>query len=61
METLIVASKEVGLEVDSEETKYMLLSCHQNAVHNQDIYIANRSLKNVTEFEHLGTTATNQN
>jgi hypothetical protein len=24
-------SKEVGLEVDTEKTKYMLLPCHQNA------------------------------
>jgi hypothetical protein len=31
METLIDASKEVGLEVNTEKTKYMLLSHHQNA------------------------------
>jgi hypothetical protein len=30
-ETLIDASKEVGLEANAEKTKYMLLSCHQNA------------------------------
>jgi hypothetical protein len=31
-ETLSDASKEVGLEVNAEKTKYtMLLSCHQNA------------------------------
>jgi hypothetical protein len=30
-ETLIDASKEVGLEVNAEKTKYMLLSYHQNA------------------------------
>jgi hypothetical protein len=30
-ETLIEASEEVGLEVNIEKTKYMLLSCHQNA------------------------------
>jgi hypothetical protein len=29
-ETLIDASKEVGLEVNTEKTKYMLLSRHQN-------------------------------
>jgi hypothetical protein len=28
---LIDASKEIGLEVNTERTKYMLLSCHQNA------------------------------
>jgi hypothetical protein len=31
METLIDASKEVGLEMNTEKTKYMLLSRHQNA------------------------------
>jgi hypothetical protein len=34
METLIDASKEVGLEVNTEKTKYMLLSRHQNAGQN---------------------------
>jgi hypothetical protein len=33
-ETLIHASKEVGLEVNTEKTKYMLLSRHQNAGQN---------------------------
>jgi hypothetical protein len=31
-ETLIDASKEVGLDINVEKTKYMLLSHHQNAV-----------------------------
>jgi hypothetical protein len=35
-ETLIDASKEVGLEVNAERTKYMLLICHQNAGQNHD-------------------------
>jgi hypothetical protein len=30
-QTLIDASKEVGLEVNTEKTKYMSLSRHQNA------------------------------
>jgi hypothetical protein len=36
-ETLIDASKEVGLEINIEKTKNMLLSCHQNAGQNQDL------------------------
>jgi hypothetical protein len=44
-QTLIDASKEVGLEVNTEKTKYMLLSCHQNAGQNYDIKIGNRCLK----------------
>jgi hypothetical protein len=39
-ETLIDASKKVGLEVNTEKTKYMLLSRHQNAGQNHDINIS---------------------
>jgi hypothetical protein len=37
METIIDASKEVGLEINVEKTKYMLLSRHQNAGQNCNI------------------------
>jgi hypothetical protein len=40
-EILIDASKEVGLEINVEKTKYMLLSYHQNGGQNHDIKIAN--------------------
>jgi hypothetical protein len=40
-ETLIGASKEVGLEINVQKTKYVLLSRHQNVDQNQDIKIAN--------------------
>jgi hypothetical protein len=36
-QTLIKASKEVGLEVNTEKTKSMLLSRHQNTRLNHDI------------------------
>jgi hypothetical protein len=36
-ETSIDTSKEVGLEINIENTKYMLLYCHQNAGQNLDI------------------------
>jgi hypothetical protein len=35
METLIYVSKEVGLEINVEKTKCMLLFCHQNVGNNQ--------------------------
>jgi hypothetical protein len=47
-EALINASKEVGLEVNVEKAKYMLLSRHQNAGQNRDLKIANRSFKKVS-------------
>jgi hypothetical protein len=36
-ETLIYASKEVGLEINVEKTKYMLLSHQQNVGQNRDM------------------------
>jgi hypothetical protein len=48
--TLIDATKEVSLEVNTEKTKYMLLSCHQNAEQNHDINIANRSFENAAQL-----------
>jgi hypothetical protein len=41
-ETVNDDSKEVGLEINIEKTKYMLLPCHQNAGQNWDIKIVNR-------------------
>jgi ribosomal protein S2 len=61
METLIDASKEVGLEVNTEKTKYILLSRHQNAGQNHDVKIADTCFENVAQFRYLGTTITNQN
>jgi hypothetical protein len=60
-ETSVDASKDVGLEINVEKTKYMLLSRHQNAGQNRDIEIANRSFENVSQFRYLGTTVRNQN
>jgi hypothetical protein len=40
--TSIDASKEIGLEVNTEKTKYMSLSRHQNAGQNHDMKIGNR-------------------
>jgi hypothetical protein len=60
-ETLIDASTEVGLEINAEKTKYMLLSHHQNAGQNRDIKAANRLFENVSPLKYLGTTVTNQN
>jgi hypothetical protein len=60
-ETLFDACMEVGLEVNTEKTKYVLLSHGQNAGQNHDIKIANRSFENVAQFKYLGMTLRNQN
>jgi hypothetical protein len=44
-EALIGASKEVGLEVIAEKTKYMLMSRHHNAGQNRNIKIERDPLK----------------
>jgi hypothetical protein len=59
-ETLIDASKWVGLEINVEKTKHMLLSRHHNAGQNRDIKIANRSFEDVSQFKYLEITASNK-
>jgi hypothetical protein len=59
--TVIDSSREVGLEINAEKTKYMLLSRHQNVGQNLDIKITNRSFENVSQLRYLETTVTNQN
>jgi hypothetical protein len=58
---LLYASKEVGLEVNPEKTKYMLVSRCQKAGQRQTINIANRSFEDVARFKFLETTLTDQN
>jgi hypothetical protein len=49
-DTLTDASKEV-LEVNVEKPKYMLVSCDQNAGHNRDIQIPNRTYEQLKYLE----------
>jgi hypothetical protein len=58
---LLDASKEVGLEVNPEKTKYMLVSRCQKAGQSQSIKIRNRSFESVAKSKYLGTTLTDQN
>jgi hypothetical protein len=55
-ETLLEASRDVGLEINAEKTKCMIMSHHQNSGENQNVRIANKSFENVAEFKHLGDT-----
>jgi hypothetical protein len=58
---LLDSSEEVGLEVNPERTKYMLLSRCQKAGQRQIISIGNRSFESVAKLKYLGTTLTDQN
>jgi hypothetical protein len=60
-ETLLEASKDIGLEINAEKTEYMIMSCHPNLGQNENIRIANESCENVAKFKYLGMMLTNQN
>jgi hypothetical protein len=45
--TLLEAGRDVGLEINAEKTKYMIMSRHPNSGQNQNIRIARESFENV--------------
>ncbi|KAJ4434981.1 hypothetical protein ANN_23553 [Periplaneta americana] len=58
---LLEASKVIGLEVNPEKTKYMIMSRDKNIVRNGNIKIGNLSFEEVEKFKYLGATVTNIN
>jgi hypothetical protein len=60
-EALLDASKEVGLEVNPEKTKYMLMSRRQKMGQKHSIKMANRSFEDMAKFRYLGATLADQN
>jgi hypothetical protein len=60
-EPLKLASKEICLEVNSEKTKYMIMSREQNAGQNHNIKLIINPSEKVGEFKYLGTTLINLN
>jgi hypothetical protein len=55
---LVVASKDIGLEVNADKTKYMVITRGQDAGRSQNIKINNSSFERVEEFKYLGTNLT---
>jgi hypothetical protein len=60
-EALVVATKEIGLEVNADKTKYLVMSRDQNSGRTHSIKTDNSSFERVDDFKYLGTTLTNQN
>jgi len=60
-EALVAATREIGLEVSADKTKYMVMSRDQNAGQNYSVRIDNSTFERGEEFKYLGTTLTNQN
>jgi len=57
---IVVASKETGLEVNADKTKYMVMSENQKAGQIHYIKINNSFFGRVEQFQYLGTTVTDQ-
>jgi len=60
-EALLVASKEIGLQVNADKTKYTVTSRDQIAGRSHNMKVDNRSYERVEEFKYLGTTLMNKN
>jgi len=55
-EALMLASKEIGLEVNSDKTKYMVMSPDQSAGRSHNIKSDNSSFERVGQLQYLGKT-----
>jgi hypothetical protein len=61
IETLLFASKEIGLEVNADKIKYMVVSRDQNAGQSHNMKNDNSSFERVEDFTYLGTAVTHRN
>ena len=58
--TLVFATKEIGLEVNVDRTKYMVMSRDQNSGRSYNMKINTSSFERAEQFKYLGTTLTDQ-
>ena len=58
---LVVATKETGLEVNADKTRYMVMSRERGVGLSHTMKVDNSSTESVEEFRYLGTTLTNEN
>jgi hypothetical protein len=59
--TFLVATKEIGLEINVDKSKYMVMSRDRNAGRGHSVKIDNSSIERVEELKYLGTMSTDQN
>jgi hypothetical protein len=60
-DALVVDIKEIGLEVNTDKTKYMFMSRDRNAGRGHNVKINDSSIERAEEFKYLETTLTDQN
>jgi hypothetical protein len=57
----VVVSKEIKLEINTDKTKYTIMSGDQNAGRSYNLMTDNSSFERVEGLKYLVTTLTNQN
>jgi hypothetical protein len=60
-EVLVVATKEIGLEVNTDKTKYEVMPRDRDAGRGHSVKTDNNSIETVEDFKYLETTSTDQN
>jgi hypothetical protein len=58
--TLLEGTRDIGIEINEENTKYMTMTRYPNSGQNQNVRIANEWFEKVVKLKYLGTTLTNQ-
>jgi hypothetical protein len=61
VEALVVATKEIGLDVNADKSKYMVTCQDRNAGRGHSVKINNISIERVEKLKYLGATLTDQN
>ena len=59
-EALVAVTREIGLEVSADKTKYMVMSRDQNVGRIHSVRIDNNTFESVEDFKYLGTVLTHQ-
>jgi hypothetical protein len=52
-ETLLKASRDIGLEINAGKTKYMIMSRYPNSGQNQNVRITNESFEKVAKSRRM--------